>query len=214
MKFPRRATTIAVAAASLLAIGAGSVSNAAAKSGSADAKVTINVAALRPGSSDEAQKQFNDNVALFEKQHPNIDVKAVEYAWNGATFAAQLAAGEAEDAQQRQLGGAFEIPPGAFVNSHESKNMYCGLLRPAPYIMDESKGFSPRIQFSWLLAKPCSCAWNFGSSGNHLAARRAAAASDASRAFSPCHQGAASLLCGKKNAVCRLPVLSCTNWRA
>jgi multiple sugar transport system substrate-binding protein len=93
MKFNRRATTIAVAAASLLAVCAGSVSSAAAKSGSADAKVTINVAALRPGSSDEAQKQFNDNVALFEKQHPNIDVKAVEYAWNGATFAAQLAAG-------------------------------------------------------------------------------------------------------------------------
>ena len=93
MKFPRRATIIAVAAASLLAVCAGSVSSAAAKSGSADAKVTINVAALRPGSSDEAQKQFNDNVALFERQHPNIDVRAVEYAWNGATFAAHAAAG-------------------------------------------------------------------------------------------------------------------------
>jgi ABC-type glycerol-3-phosphate transport system substrate-binding protein len=93
MKFTRRATTIAVAAASLLAMCAGSVSSAAAKSGSLNAKVTINVAALRPGSSDEAKKQFDDNVALFEKQHPNIDVKAVEYAWNGATFAAQLAAG-------------------------------------------------------------------------------------------------------------------------
>jgi multiple sugar transport system substrate-binding protein len=93
MKFTRRATTGAVAVASLLAVCAGSVSSAAAKSGSAGATVTINVAALRPGSSDDAQKQFNDNVALFEKQHPNIDVKPVEYAWNGATFAAQLAAG-------------------------------------------------------------------------------------------------------------------------
>ena len=93
MKFTRRATTAAVAVASLLAVCAGSVSSAAAKSGSAGATVTINVAALRPGSSDDAQKQFNDNVALFEKQHPNIDVKPVEYAWNGATFAAQLAAG-------------------------------------------------------------------------------------------------------------------------
>ena len=93
MKFTRRATTIAVAVASLLAICAGSVSSAAGKSGSPSAKVTINVAALRPGSSDDAQKQFNDNVALFEKQHPNINVKPVEYAWNGATFAAQLAAG-------------------------------------------------------------------------------------------------------------------------
>ena len=93
MKFTRRATTSAVAVASLLAVCAGSVSSAAAKSGSAGATVTINVASLRPGSSDEAKKQFNDNVALFEKQHPNIDVKPVEYAWNGATFAAQLAAG-------------------------------------------------------------------------------------------------------------------------
>jgi multiple sugar transport system substrate-binding protein len=93
MKFTRRATTVAVAVAGLLAVCAGLVSSAAAKSGSADATVTINVAALRPGSSDEAQKQFEDNVLLFEKQHPNIDVKPVEYAWNGATFAAQLAAG-------------------------------------------------------------------------------------------------------------------------
>jgi multiple sugar transport system substrate-binding protein len=93
MKFTRRATTGAVVVASLLAVCAGSVSSAAAKSGSAGATVTINVAALRPGSSDEANKQFNDNVALFEKQHPNIDVKPIEYAWNGATFAAQLAAG-------------------------------------------------------------------------------------------------------------------------
>jgi len=93
MKFTRRATTSALAVASLLAMCAGSVSSAAAKSGSPNAKVTINVASLRPGSSEEAKKQFDDNVALFEKQHPNIDVKAVEYAWNGATFAAQLAAG-------------------------------------------------------------------------------------------------------------------------
>ena len=93
MKFTRRATTVAVAVASLLAVCAGSVSSASAKSGSPNAKVTINVASLRPGSSEEAKKQFDDNVALFEKQHPNIDVKAVEYAWNGATFAAQLAAG-------------------------------------------------------------------------------------------------------------------------
>jgi ABC-type glycerol-3-phosphate transport system substrate-binding protein len=77
-----------VAAALFLVVGAGSMATAGPQ-----AKVTINVAALRPGSSDEANKQFNDNVALFERQHPNIDVKPIEYAWNGATFAAQLAAG-------------------------------------------------------------------------------------------------------------------------
>jgi multiple sugar transport system substrate-binding protein len=84
----RALTLVAVPAALLLAVGAASMATAASQ-----AKVTISVAALRPGSSDEANKQFNDNVALFEKQHPNIDVKPIEYAWNGATFAAQLAAG-------------------------------------------------------------------------------------------------------------------------
>jgi multiple sugar transport system substrate-binding protein len=80
--------TLLLVAALFLIAGAASMATAGSQ-----AKVTISVAALRPGSSDDAKKQFNDNVALFEKQHPNIDVKAVEYAWNGATFAAQLAAG-------------------------------------------------------------------------------------------------------------------------
>jgi multiple sugar transport system substrate-binding protein len=89
MKSIFRAMTLAVVAAALfLVVGAGSFATAGSQ-----AKVTISVAALRPGSSDEAQKQFNDNVALFEKLHPNINVKATEYAWDGATFAAQLAAG-------------------------------------------------------------------------------------------------------------------------
>jgi multiple sugar transport system substrate-binding protein len=84
----RAMTLVAMAAALLVAVSAASMATAAPQ-----AKVTINVASLRPGSSEDAQKQFNANVALFEKQHPNIDVKPTEYAWNGATFAAQLAAG-------------------------------------------------------------------------------------------------------------------------
>ena len=89
MKSSFRAIRLLVVAAALfLVVGAASLANAGSQ-----AKVTINVAALRPGSSADAQKQFDDNVALFEKQHPNISVKPVEYAWNGATFAAQLAAG-------------------------------------------------------------------------------------------------------------------------
>jgi multiple sugar transport system substrate-binding protein len=89
MKSIFRAMTLVVAAAALfLLVGAASMATAGSK-----AKVTISVASLRPGSSDEAKQQFNDNVALFERQHPNIDVKPTEYAWNGATFATQLAAG-------------------------------------------------------------------------------------------------------------------------
>ena len=87
MKSMFRAMTLAAMAAALfLVVGA------AATAGS-QAKVTISVASLRPGSSDAAKKQFNDNVALFEKLYPNIVVKPTEYAWDGATFAAQLAAG-------------------------------------------------------------------------------------------------------------------------
>src|SRR5690349_21003576 len=87
MKSTLRAITLVVVATGLfVAVGAASMATAASK-------VTISVAALRPGSSDAAQKQFSDNVTLFEKQNPNIKVKAVDYAWNGATFAAQLAAG-------------------------------------------------------------------------------------------------------------------------
>jgi multiple sugar transport system substrate-binding protein len=89
MKPMIRAMTLAVVVtALLLVVGAASMATAGQQ-----AKVTINVASLRPGSSDDAKQQFEDNVALFEKQHPNIDVKTTEYAWNGATFAAQLAAG-------------------------------------------------------------------------------------------------------------------------
>ena len=89
MKSMLRAMALVVLATALL-VTAGAASLATAAS---EAKVTISVAALRPGSSEEAKKQFNDNVALFESRNPNIDVRPVEYAWNGATFAAQLAAG-------------------------------------------------------------------------------------------------------------------------
>jgi multiple sugar transport system substrate-binding protein len=84
----RAMTLVAAAVALAVAVGFGSMATAASQ-----ANVTISVASLRPGSSGEAKKQFNDNVALFERQYPNIKVKPVEYAWNGATFAAQLAAG-------------------------------------------------------------------------------------------------------------------------
>ena len=72
MKSSFRAIRLLVVAAALfLVVGAASLANAGSQ-----AKVTINVAALRPGSSADAQKQFDDNVALFEKQHPNIDGEA------------------------------------------------------------------------------------------------------------------------------------------
>ena len=67
----------------------GSVSNAAAKSSS----VNISVVSLIPGSTKAAFKQFDNEVAEFEKANPGIKVKPVQYQWLPATFAAKLAAG-------------------------------------------------------------------------------------------------------------------------
>src|SRR4029077_5660678 len=89
---------IIVAAAVLLGVGA---SSAAGSTRSAK-KVTISVASLIPGSTPEAVKQFNAQVADFEKKYPTITVKPVEYQWTAPTFAAKLAAGT--------LPTVFEVP--------------------------------------------------------------------------------------------------------
>src|SRR6201993_1308411 len=96
MKSIRVAMIVAVAV--LLSIGA---STAAGSTRSAK-KVTISVASLIPGSTPEAIKQFNAQVAEFEKKYPTITVKPVEYQWTAPTFAAKLAAGT--------LPTVFEVP--------------------------------------------------------------------------------------------------------
>jgi multiple sugar transport system substrate-binding protein len=101
MKSTRKAMMAAVAVTSLVVLCA--VSSAAAKPGSAAAaKVTISVVSLIPGSTDAAIKQFNNQVAAFEKAYPNITIKPIEYQWTGPTFAAKLAAGT--------LPTVFEVP--------------------------------------------------------------------------------------------------------
>jgi multiple sugar transport system substrate-binding protein len=87
-----------VAAAILLGVGA---STAAGSTRSAKS-VAISVASLIPGSTPEAVKQFNAQVAEFEKKNPTIKVKPVEYQWTAPTFAAKLAAGT--------LPTVFEVP--------------------------------------------------------------------------------------------------------
>jgi ABC-type glycerol-3-phosphate transport system substrate-binding protein len=79
---------VAVIVTSLLAVFASSVSGAATNK-----TITISVASLIPGSTQEAKDQFNAQVTEFEKAHPNIKVKPMEYQWLGSTFAAKLAAG-------------------------------------------------------------------------------------------------------------------------
>jgi multiple sugar transport system substrate-binding protein len=87
-----------VVAAVVLGIGA---STAAGSTRSAK-RVTISVASLIPGSTQQAINQFNAQVKEFEKKYPTIKVKPVEYQWTAPTFAAKLAAGT--------LPTVFEVP--------------------------------------------------------------------------------------------------------
>jgi multiple sugar transport system substrate-binding protein len=88
----------AVAAAIVVAACA----TAAAAVGSQSKTVSISVASLIPGSTSAAVKQFNAQVAQFERANPSIKINPVEYQWTGPTFAAKLAAGT--------LPTVFEVP--------------------------------------------------------------------------------------------------------
>jgi multiple sugar transport system substrate-binding protein len=78
-----------VAAIGLLAVAAGSASQAAT---STSPTVTISVASLIPGSTKAATQEFAAQVVEFEKANPSIKVNSVQYQWTGPTFAAKLAA--------------------------------------------------------------------------------------------------------------------------
>jgi multiple sugar transport system substrate-binding protein len=91
MKSTRRAMIAAITVTSFLAVCAVAISSAATTSRTKT--VTISVASLIPGSTQEAKDQFDAQVAQFEKANPNIKVRPMEYQWLGSTFAAKLAAG-------------------------------------------------------------------------------------------------------------------------
>jgi multiple sugar transport system substrate-binding protein len=84
-----------VVAAGLLAAACSSSKASPSKpaQSNANAKVSISVASLIPGSTPAATTQFNKQVAEFTAAYPNITVKSVQYQWTGPTFAAKLAAG-------------------------------------------------------------------------------------------------------------------------
>jgi len=75
----------------LLAVGAASPSAASSK------PVTISVASVIPGSTKEAVAQFDEQIKVFEKAHPNITVKPVQYQWLGSTFATLFASKKLPD---------------------------------------------------------------------------------------------------------------------
>lgn len=84
--------TVAAATALILAIPVSIASAATAKA--AKSKVVhISVVSLIPGSTQAAFNEFDNKVAQFEAANPGISVRAVQYQWLPATFAAKLSAG-------------------------------------------------------------------------------------------------------------------------
>ena len=72
-------------------------SGAPAPSTSDHKPVTITVASLRPGSTQDAFDAFNLQVTQFQTKYPWITVDGQEYNWTAPTFTAALAAGTLPD---------------------------------------------------------------------------------------------------------------------
>jgi multiple sugar transport system substrate-binding protein len=68
-----------------------------APSAAAHKPVTITVASLRPGSTQDAFDAFNLQVSQFVAKYPWITVNGQEYNWTAPTFTAALAAGTLPD---------------------------------------------------------------------------------------------------------------------
>ncbi len=80
------------------AVGAAAPSPASSASAAPTHKpVTITVASMRPGSTQEAFDAFNLQVSQFEEKYPWITVNGQEYNWTAPTFTAALAAGTLPD---------------------------------------------------------------------------------------------------------------------
>lgn len=69
----------------------------AAPSVAAHKPVTLQVASLRPGSTQEAFDAFNLQVSQFEAKYPWVTIDGQEYNWTAPTFTAALAAGTLPD---------------------------------------------------------------------------------------------------------------------
>lgn len=90
---PRRLTTV------LLAFGLACTAVACGTGGDTGAggKVTISVNGQPPETQAFDRKVFDEDVAEFERTHPNIDIEPHEGFMDPKTFSAKLASGELED---------------------------------------------------------------------------------------------------------------------
>ena len=93
MRSPTRIATAAIATTALLVSGCSGSSDEPAE---ADGPVSIEVA-IDAGLEAPAKKAFDDQVAIFQQENPDITVTSREYTWTGTTFAAELAGGTLPD---------------------------------------------------------------------------------------------------------------------
>ena len=81
----------AATAAALAALGV-----AACSDEPDDGRLHLTVA-MDAGLEQDAIDAFEERIAQFEEAHPDIDIEAQEYTWEGTTFTAQLAGGTLPD---------------------------------------------------------------------------------------------------------------------
>lgn len=91
------ALTIVAASTALLAGCAGGGSAAPTESADPNAPVTITVTGKPSDDQPDQLKVFNDRIATFEKDHPNITVVGSDKNWDPQTFNAMLAGGTLPD---------------------------------------------------------------------------------------------------------------------
>ncbi|MFF2831590.1 ABC transporter substrate-binding protein [Cellulosimicrobium cellulans] len=102
----------------------------AASSGAVEIEVSIDA-----GLDDDARAKFDERVAQFEEEHPDITVTAREYTWEGTTFATELAGGTLPD--------VFTIPftDGRGLIEREQIADISDLVAELPYAED----FNPNV---------------------------------------------------------------------
>lgn len=97
MKSPGKIAMVTAVTLAAVSIASGCSSTNNSSGDASGGKVNLVVAPVLPGATADALQALHQRVEQFEKQNPNITVKAIEYQWTGTTFAAQLAGGTLPD---------------------------------------------------------------------------------------------------------------------
>ena len=121
MNTPRTVTALLVATALALTGCAGGGDKK-------DGKVTISVNGRPPATQAYERKNFDADVAEFERTHPNIDIDAHEGFMDPKTFQAKLAGGKLEDVFY-----VYFTDPAQLIARRQAADMYMPSL-PAPII--------------------------------------------------------------------------------